>query len=261
MEHAFIVPAYRESPFLDECLRSIRAQHDASDVVITTSTPNQHIDETARRHRVPVIVAHHTPGIAADWNFALTATASPLVTVAHQDDVYRPTFTVATKAAFVRYPDANLTFTGFSEHDAQGPRKANANLLIKRALTRRAFGVSEALSDAGRKRRLLSLGNPVCCPSVTFNRSRVADFRFSGHFRSNLDWDAWERLAAYPGRFVYLREILVSHRVHPDTATSALIGNRVRDTEDHEMLGRFWPSTAARLLARIYRLSYAANRT
>ena len=259
MEHAFVIPAYRDSPYLAQCLTSLQVQRPASAIVITTSTPSGHIGQIARRHDVPVRVAQHSPGIAADWNFALTATDASLVTLAHQDDIYAPDFARRTREAFRRFPDTDLAFTAFSEHSATGPRPVNPNLLIKRALTRWGFGLSDSIRAPSRKRWLLALGNPICCPSVTINRERNPAFRFTERYRSNLDWDAWERLSAGEGRFVYLSDILVSHRVHRDTETTAAIAGGVRDQEDRDMLERFWPAIAAGLLARVYRLSYAAN--
>ncbi len=259
MEHAFVIPAYRESPYLAQCLATLRAQVPATAIVITTSTPNAHIERIAREFDVPIRVAGHRPAIAADWNYALTATDARLVTLAHQDDLYAPGFARLTLEAFRRHPDADLAFTAFSEHSATGPRPFNPNLLIKRALTRSGFGLSEAIRSPSRKRRVLALGNPICCPSVTLNRERHPGFRFAAHYRSNLDWDAWERLSAGDGRFIYLSDVLVSHRVHRDTETTAAIAGGIRDQEDRDMLERFWPAVTASLLARIYRLGYAAN--
>ena len=259
MPHAFVIPAYRESPFLAQCVASLRAQQSDSTLLITTSTPNAHIDAVARSYRVPVRVAEHKPGIAADWNFALTASSAELVTVAHQDDIYAPGFARQTQAAFARHPDADLVFTAFCEHSAAGPRPLNRNLLIKRVLTRWGFGLGHVIRSATRKRRLLAWGNPICCPSVTVHRGRQPDFRFSARYRSNLDWDAWERLAAGSGSFVYLREVLIAHRVHDGTETTAAIAGGERDREDLDMLMRFWPDPTARLLARCYRHAYGAN--
>ena len=259
MKHAFVIPAYRESPYLAQCVASLLAQTSGSELLITTSTPNEHIDSIARSHGVPVMIGRHRPGIAADWNFALTASPARLVTVAHQDDVYAPAFADRTRQAFARHPDADLVFTAFSEHSSTGPRPINRNLLIKRLLTRWGFGASGVIHQARSKRRLLAWGNPICCPSVTVHRGRNPDFRFSTAYRSNLDWDAWARLAAGDGCFVYLREVLIAHRVHPETETTAAIVGGIRDREDLDMLMRFWPDPTARLLARFYRHAYGAN--
>jgi hypothetical protein len=93
-----------------------------------------------------------------------------------------------------------------------------------------------------------------------FNRRRLSDFRFSNQFRTNLDWDAWMRLADLPGAFVYVRESLVSKLVHPGSETSVTIANRTRSREDRLMFERVWPKPIAALIAAGYALGYRSNR-
>ncbi|MGE0315632.1 MAG: glycosyltransferase family 2 protein [Lautropia sp.] len=261
MRHAFAIPAYGESPYLHECIASLRAQTSGSSIVLCTSTPNAHIAAAARLHGIALKINPHRGGIASDWNFALEAPAADLVTVAHQDDVYAPGYGDAVVSAIRANPDASIAFTDHAEYGPHGPRPANLNVRIKRALVRRAFGASTVLRDVASRKRLLRLGNPISCPSVTFNRRAIPDFRFSDAFTVNLDWDAWDRLAEGPGAFALVRQPLVAHRVHPGTETSASIVDRRRLDEDRRMFRRFWPGPAAHIVLAMYRLSYHGNRT
>ena len=118
----------------------------------------------------------------------------------------------------------------------------------------------ECIANTRDKVRLLSLGNPICCPSVMINRSLLADFRFPGGFQTNLDWMAWLELARRPGGFVYVRECLVSKGVHAGSETSATIANRAREREDGAIFKTLWPPPVAAALATVYRLGYRANR-
>lgn len=88
IDHTFVVCAYGESPFLEDCLLSLSIQTNFSNAVIATSTPNGMIDELAKKFDIPVCVNYGESGIAGDWNFALSCAKTPLVTIAHQDDVY-----------------------------------------------------------------------------------------------------------------------------------------------------------------------------
>ena len=136
----------------------------------------------------------------------------------------------------------------------------NVNLRIKRALRERAFGRRECITNPRDKVRLLSLGNPICCPSVMFDRSLLADFRFPEGFQTNLDWMAWLELARRPGGFVYIRERLISKGVHIDSATTATIADRAREREDLMLFDCLWPRPIAAALSTLYRLGYRANR-
>jgi hypothetical protein len=145
------------------------------------------------------------------------------------------------------------------EHTSLGERPTNINLRIKHALRRRAFGSRECIAEPRDKVRLLSLGNPICCPSVMLNRSTLPYFRFTCGFQTNLDWMAWLDLARRPGGFVYVRERLVSKGVHSGSATTATIANRAREREDRALFDAIWPKPIAAALATIYKLGYRAN--
>ncbi len=261
MRHAFVIPAFGKSAHLPACIRSIAQQSvRVSQVVLTTSTPSEYLFDIASQNNIQLMVNPVRAGIASDWNFALTATSADLLTIAHQDDTYAIDYAEKMIKAFHRHQDAVMAFSNSVEHTPSGLRLPSLNLKIKRLLCYRAFGMREAIKEPSRKRRLLTLGNPVCCPSVVFNRTLIPDFRFFDGLKSNLDWEAWANLADGAGKFVYLRTPLVSKQVHADSETSALIANKQRILEDRQMFNRFWPKPVAVLIARIYKLSYMANR-
>jgi hypothetical protein len=262
MDHSFVIPVYGEAPGLAALVASLRAQEGMrSAIVLTTSTPTAELAELARREQLPLRVNPERAGIAADWNFALEAAPTPLATLAHQDDVFAAGYALALAGALQRHPGALLAFSDFTEHTPAGPRPVNINVRIKRALSQRAFGARECLAEPREKLRLLSLGNPICCPSVMFNRAALGEFRFPEGWRTNLDWMAWVTAARRAGGFVYVREPLVSKGIHPGSETTATIADRARSREDRAIFELFWPRPVAAALAFIYRLGYLANRT
>jgi hypothetical protein len=261
MDHTFAVPVYRSAPNLAALLETLRAQAGAcSEILLATSTPSAELDAFAKRHAVPLYINPQRVDIAADWNFALGVTQTELVTLAHQDDHFAPSYVARLSSELRRHPGAMIGFCDFSEHTPLGPRPTNINLRVKHALRQRAFGSRECITDSRDKVRLVSLGNPICCPSVMFNRSALADFRFPGGFQTNLDWMAWLELARRPGGFVYVRERLVSKGVHAASETTVAIANRAREREDRAIFDTLWPRPVAAALATLYRLGYRANR-
>ena len=90
--HIFAVCAYGESPYLDECVRSLLAQTVKSEIILVTSTPNDHIRKCADRYGLRVLVNRGQGGITQDWNYAYTHSHARYVTIAHQDDFYEPDF-------------------------------------------------------------------------------------------------------------------------------------------------------------------------
>lgn len=260
VRHDLMVCAYKDSPYLAECLESLVKQEGSpSRVVVCTSTPSDYIFGVARDFSLPVLTSPRPSGIASDWNFALESSTSDYVTVCHQDDIYSADYSRRMVAAMDHSPDVLLGISGNTEHTSTGPRELQLNLRIKRLLLRRAFR-NTVIQDTSRvRRRLLSLGNPVCCPGVIFNRGLLPDFRFSAEFKSNLDWDAWDRISTYRGKITYLSDPLVSHRVHDQSETSVSIADNTRLREDFQMFRRYWPEPVCRLIMSFYRQSYSGN--
>jgi Glycosyl transferase family 2 len=261
MGHTFAIPVYLAAPNLATLVESLRAQAgEASEILLTTSTPSAELEAFANRQGLALHINPRRIDIAADWNFALSVTQTQLVTLAHQDDYFAPPYVVRLSSALRRHPSGVLAFCDYSEHTPLGTRQTSINMRIKRALRQRAFGRHECIADTHDKVRLLSLGNPICCPSVMFNRSLLGDFCFPAGFQTNLDWMAWLELARRPGGFVYVRERLVSKSVHAGSETTATIANRAREREDRAIFDVLWPKPVAAALASVYRLGYRANR-
>lgn len=258
-DHTFVVCAYGESPFLSECLASLRTQTVRTSVLVTTSTPNESIERAARKEGMPLHVSGEAPGIAHDWNYALSLVKTPLATIAHQDDIYEPDYTERMLTAMSSAQQPLIYFTNYGEL-RNGKKVDNDVLLeIKRMLLgrlRRAGGSSDKCAV---KRSVLRLGSAVCCPSVTFNLPLLPKPIFVSKMRSNLDWEAWERISRLDGSFVYDDKILMYHRIHEGSETSALIRNNTRTAEDLAMLEKFWPVPVARLINVFYSLGQRSN--
>lgn len=250
-DHTFVVCAYGESPYLEECLASLRSQTITTNIILSTSTPNELIRHLCGKYEVPLHVNPGPGGIAGDWNHAVSITHTPLVTIAHQDDVYLDQYAEVMLATLSDRSDATLFFSDYAEL-RQGARVDKNKLLdVKRALLLPLK--SKALSKSKFvRRRTLSLGCPICCPSVTLVKDAFDEPLFDAHFGSNLDWQTWEKLAAVPGSFVYTPQVLMMHRIHADSETSHLIENDSRTQEDLEMLSHFWPAPVARFINRVY---------
>ena len=110
------------------------------------------------------------------------------------------------------------------------------------------------------RRRILSIGNAICCPSVTYVRPELPSEPFEPGTRADLDWDAWERFSKKQGAFCYVRKQVMGHRVHEESETTSVIGDGGgRTTEDLDMYRRFWPEPIARFLVKLYSTSQNSN--
>ena len=257
-DHTWALCAYGESPYLEECIRSLKAQTAPSRIILSTSTPSEYINGIAGKYGIPVF-SHKGGGIGRDWNAAYDLAGTKLVTIAHQDDLYEPTYTEEMLKEVNRSREPILFFTDYAELRNGERVHDNRNLKIKRAmllpLKGRAFRNSRFV-----RRRILALGNAICCPSVTYVKEKTGETIFSTEMKVSLDWDQWEKQSRKRGAFIYCPKVLMLHRVHEGSETTKLIGDHTRGKEDLEMFRRFWPEGVARWLAGKYARSEESNK-
>lgn len=258
-DHTFALCAYGDSPYLEECIHSLKGQKIQSKIILATSTPSPYIDEIAAKFDIPVMINTGEKGIGADWNFAYGCATTPIVTIAHQDDLYEPEY---TERMLEQINQAKKTILWFCDYwELRGTERVNDNKnmrikhLMLSPLKIKAFHKSRFV-----RRRILSLGCPICCPAVTYVKEQAGEKNiFSTEMKVSLDWDQWEKQSRKKGEFVYCPEPLMCHRVHEESATTELIASKTRSKEDMEMFCRFWPGWIAKRLEKMYSSSENSN--
>jgi len=251
-EHTVAILAYKESPYLEKCIRSLKKQTVESRIFIATSTPSVFLDRISGQYNIPLIINNSKDGIASDWSFAYNKCRTRYLTLAHQDDLYFPEYTESCLAAAKkRDNDVLITFTGYSEMFWDKVVDLNMSLLVKKMLLS-VFLFRRSIVSSFAKKSILCFGNPIPCSSVMYNRELIGSFEFSKEFCCNMDWDAWLRLSDRKGSFVCVKNILMIHRIHREAQTSMQIKNGVRKKEDKKIFERLWPKPIAGILADVY---------
>lgn len=254
--HTFAVCAYKESPYLDECVRSLVSQTRRTNVEIYTSTPNELIYEVGKKYNVPVYVnPDGGRGIQADWNYAYNHAETDYVTVAHQDDVYDREYVRALLSCIRSYDDWSIFYTDYTPIKNGDSSRRDANSRIRRLL-RWPVKRSNKADSVRRKKLSLCMGNTIVCPLVTYNKARLGESIFTSEYGFNLDWDTFYKLACMPGRFLYMDTVLGHYRVHDEATSKEFIDSHNREAEDLSMFEKFWPKWVARLIMIPYRLAY-----
>lgn len=257
-EHTFVVCAYGESPYLEECIHSLKEQNIPSEILMITSTPNKAIYQTAEKFQIPVFVNEGESGITQDWNFGYAQAKTEYVTIAHQDDVYMPEYTQRLLYTIKKSKTPLIFFSNYAEVRNGIVVKNNMLLRIKRImlipLQIKIFQKSKWI-----RRRILSLGSPICCPSVGYVKNNLPNKIFEKGFRSCEDWEAWEKISKLSGEFLYDSKILMYHRIHKDSETSSIIGDNARSAEEYQMYCKFWPKSIAKILVKQYAKGQKSN--
>ena len=257
-KHTFVICAYKESEYLEECIQSLQKQKTPSHIIMITSTPNTYIEQLAEQYHIPLVVNEGEGGIVQDWTFGYEQANTSYVTIAHQDDVYTPDFSTEVIKRLEQSKKPLIAFTDYGELRNGKYVEKDRLLKIKRLML---FPLQGKIFENSRfiRRRILSFGNPICCPSVTFVRENMPEKIFNIKYRACEDWEAWEKLSRLKGGYIYVNKILMYHRIHEGSETSNIIGDNVRSLEDYDMYCKFWPKPIAKLLIKYYSKAQDSN--
>ncbi|MCI9033111.1 MAG: glycosyltransferase family 2 protein [Lachnospiraceae bacterium] len=254
----FVICAYKESPYLEDCICSLLNQSIPVKILLVTSTPNVYIEELVKRYHIKYYVNTGKTGIAEDWNFGLSKTSGKVVTIAHQDDIYDSQFARKVLENINKHSKPLIAFSDYGEI-RNGEYVLDNKLLNTKRLMLFPLRFKILQNIRFIRRRILSFGSPICCPSVTFIKENLPKAIFVSGYRSDVDWQAWEKLSKLKGAFVYCKDILMFHRIHEDSATTAIIADNDRTKEDYEMFCRFWPKWMAKIVEYYYSNSEKSN--
>lgn len=254
--HTFVICAYKESPYLEECIKSVLNQTVKSNIIMSTSTSNEYIENLAKKYNLQLFVNTGKSGIGQDWNFGISNTKTDYVTVAHQDDIYKENYLEEIVKYLNKGKDFVIAFSDYREIKKNKEINLTKNLKLKKILLSplKIFPKSIFI-----KRRVLSFGCSICCPSVTVNTKIVGKEPYKTDLKCDLDWDTWYQMTKFKGNFLYISKELMDHRIHEGSETSNLIENNTRLEEDLIMFSKFWPKPIAKLLMKFYSKAIDTN--
>jgi len=257
-EHTLVVCAYKESQYLEECIQSVLNQNIKSNVIISTGTPNSYIKEVAEKYKLQLFVNPNPSSLASDWNFAMGCAKTELVTLAHQDDVYEKDYSENIWKAYNKSKNPIILFSDYAEL-RNGKRVLKNKLLTIKRVMLSPLKIPAFWNSKFIRRRILSFGSAICCPAVTMVKSMMPSNLFEDNMKSNIDWQAWERLSKKTGAFVYVPTPLMEHRIHEESTTSDLLKDSARRDEDLIVFRKFWPRPVALLIERVYQKGEKSN--
>lgn len=248
------VCAYKESPYVEDCIRSLLGQTVKPHIFISTSTPNEFIKGLSTKYNLPLFINTGKGDMKDNWNFAYHQAATPYVTICHQDDFYEPTYVaqLLTHIQQNQKDDIILLHTRWKMLK-NGQKQENKCSLVHYVLNRlgQLFPTNRWV-----RLHLLALGNCVKTPSMCYHKTHCPNPLFTNDYQFALDWQNTRELAARKGRFVYIKEPVFLYRVSDESLTSFFIKNDLRRKEDLQIFQSCWPRPVAWLIAQIYKLTY-----
>lgn len=258
--HTFVVCAYKENPYLEKTIKSLENQTVKSKIILSTSTPNEHIKTICKKHNIDWYV-NPKPHLAGDdWNYGYEKAETELVTVAHQDDIYEPNFLEETLKAINSIKEDNVTIAFTDYYELKLGKKVYTNTLLKIKRIMNFPLKSKFLAKRRFIRRMtLSVGCAICCPAVTYVKKNAGHNVFDTKYKNSCDYKTWVNLANKKGTFVYIPKKLLAHRIYAESATTLNLSENIRQKEDFEIMCEFWPKPIARFINKIYAKSEDSN--
>lgn len=255
MKHTFAVCAYKESPYLEDCIKSLVNQTVRSNIIVATSTPCEYISHIAEKYGLKVYVRDGKSDIRDDWNFAYNSADTPWVTIAHQDDEYNEKYVERMNERVAEFQEVTAFVTDYIpiKNGKIGPRDTNSKI---RRFLRKPMKNKHMAQSRFWKRRILSLGNSICCPSVTYHKELLGDSYFTSDLKFNIDWDTFLKLADEQGALAYVEEPLTYYRVHDGATSKEFIVNHTREIDDTYMFKKFWPGWIVKIIMHFYKRAY-----
>lgn len=255
-DFTFVICAYKECPYLEECVQSLIAQTLEGRILISTSTPNEHITGIADKYGIEVRI-NPNGGQIRDYNFALKQADTGLVMLMHQDEVLSDRFLESVLYALNHSRRPIIAFTDYIEmHDDKVDDRQSTMIRIKKKMLIPAKWKWLMGTKFGKK-LIVCLGDPITHPTVVCVADEMPEVIFREDYRACMDWDLWQRLSCQQGSFVYVDEILLQHRMNDDNQTAVLLNeSTTRYDEELSILCRFWPRFIARFIMHFYSKAY-----
>ncbi|NLI20380.1 MAG: glycosyltransferase [Clostridiales bacterium] len=250
--HTFVICAYGESEYLEDCVRSVVSQTEPSNLLITTSTDLPHIREIADRYRIGLRVNPGSGTMQDNWNFGLQCAKTDFVTLCHQDDTYACAYYQGIRPYLT--DDLLYLHTGYWNMDQERRYRDINNRL--RGILNAPLRIRALQRLRWVKRGALRFGNSVCCPSCTYHKTGARTPLFQSALTHGLDWDTYIDLADARGRVAYVAGRLCNKRTHSQSATVSDIRSGVRYREDRYLFSRLWSRKIASLLLALYQKIY-----
>lgn len=259
--HTFVIPTYKESPYLESCILNLKKQSVDSTIIITTSTPTEQTKKIAQKYNIEYFINNSGEfGIGNDWNFALSKVNTKLATIAHQDDIYEEKYTQNIIEASTKNKRSLLIFTDYNDLIGNQIRSFSLNYFIKKVLLF-PFLIKATHNSYFFKKSILVFGDAICCPSATFDLENINNPHtlFSPDHKCVLDWIAWLKLTKQKGSFTFINKKLIQHRIHQSSETSVSLNSGIRKQEEYAVFKSIWGKGIAKLLMFFYSLGHKDN--
>lgn len=257
-DHTFVIVAYKDNPYLESTILSVKNQSVKSHVMLSTSTPSAYIENLCRKYDVEYIINPVSRGAGCDWNYGYNHAKTSLVTIVHQDDIYEQDYLKEILAYANKTKNLLIGFTDYYElRDNQ--KVSDLKILKVKRVMNYLFRFNYFKKAKWYRKRMLALGDCISCPTVVLNKDMLGEDIFDMTMKNSCDYLTWVNISFMDGEFFYVPKLLVGHRIYEESATTRNIADNSRRNEDLEIMCMLWPKFIAKYIHRAYIKSEKSN--
>ena len=233
-----VIPVFNGGRFLAATIESLLAQTHRDFTVVClddqSTDDSVAIAQSFRDARLHVERNVTRRGLAGNWNEAIAIARTPLLVIAHQDDLYEPHYLEAAAQLLEAHPRAFIAHTRATYIDEEG-QPVDSTASRSRIDSGRMPEPYEREPSA--ELRALHNGNYIICPSAMYRMSAVAGIGdFNEHYRFVPDWEYWFRGLQKGFTITGSHARLAHWRRHEESATRHEEATLRRYDEELELL-------------------------
>lgn len=252
--HTFVVCAYGESPYIEECIESLKNQTVRSKIILASPYSSEFVNRLSEKYGLELFIRNGEANIKEDWNYGFNRAKTKYVTIAHQDDYYCSEYTEKLISKMEKAQKPVIGITDYLPLKG-GSTEKDLNCKLRRFL-RSPLKLGGLNKKRFVKRAILAFGNSICCPTVTYNKELLGEDVFTSPLQYSIDWDTFYLLADVQGSYEYVDEPLAYYRIHDGATSKEFITNHKRIKDDIYMFNKFWPQFIVKLLMCVYKKAY-----
>lgn len=233
-----VIPVFNGGRFLAATIESLLAQTHRDFTIVClddhSTDDSVAIAQSFRNTRLRVERNETRRGLAGNWNAAIAVAKTPLLVIAHQDDLYEARYLEAASQLLDAHPRAFIAHTRATYIDEHGRSVDSTASRFKDRFWPAEEPYERVPSD---EMRVLHNGNYIICPSAMYRMSAVAEIgNFNEDYRFVPDWEYWFRGLQKGFTIAGSRARLVRWRRHEESATRHEEATLRRYDEELELL-------------------------
>jgi glycosyltransferase involved in cell wall biosynthesis len=232
---SIMVPAYGESPFLNETLISLTVNLDADFAnifVVDDASPTDHVKNICATYvdRITYIRNETNLGLAANFQNCINLSKTEYTMIMGSDDRVLPGIESSFTSALKKWPDTSILQLGVRVIDVAGNPVNGLTERVKNLIS--PNHKSEYSTNGLSLVKRLLVGDWFYFPAIIWQTEVLKSYALKSNYKTAVDLDLLLSIALDDERFTMCSESTFEYRRHSGSVSSLLSHNEQRVEEE-----------------------------